>query len=399
MLASTEPFFHYAETTFEFLALNSIYSAFLACILLTVKLFFPRIPKPVEYGLWCLVLVRLVLPTDFSVIYSLGYLGNFWFDAQLPAVIKSNDWLSQLAAQKLFDNGDNSITVFRLLLIVWLFISSLVALKYARLKIKLSKLLASAHPVEQEWLDKIVHQWRLEFGIRRQVIVIDSDDFLSPFTFGILSPAIFIPEQLLQEKNIEVLKPILAHELAHVKRLDALWLVFQNLLQIVYCLNPFLWLAVGQLNSLREEICDQKVLQTNHLTNNEYGKSLLRVLRLNIGEKTPDQFATFFLSHKRVFQKRIAAIGSNHASNTKGFAQTATMLIMGLFFLPLGWQQVSGIRELRAFVPPPPGLTSPFPEDIRKEYRPPVLLYKKSSKRNENKSDKIEIERVRSKNE
>lgn len=396
-MAFIEPFFSYAETVFEFLALNSLYSAFLACVLLTVKLFFSNLPKPMEYGLWCLVLIRLVLPTDFSVIYSLGYLSNLWLDAQLPAFIKSSDWLAQVATRTLFDSGDTSVTLFRLLLIAWVFVSSLVALKYLRLKIKLSKLLATAHPVEQEWLDRIVNEWRREFEIRRQIIVIDSNDFLSPFTFGILSPVIFIPEQLLREKNIEVLKPIFAHELAHVKRLDALWLVFQNLLQIVYCLNPFLWLAVGRLNSLREEICDQKVLATKNLTNSVYGKSLLRVLRLNIGEKTPEQFATFFLSHKRIFEKRIAAIGNNHPNNTKGFGQTAIMLTMGLFFLPLSWQKVSEIRELRAFIPPPTGLRSPFPENVREEYRPPILFKHKTGKSNKNRTNKVEIERTRAK--
>jgi len=392
LLASLEPFFIAAESMFEFLALNSLYSAFLAFALLSAKLLIPKLPRSLEYGLWCLVLIRLVLPTDFSVIYSLGYLGNVWFDTQLPILMKNNDWLSLWASQKLFDGDESSLTWFRLFLISWALISVLVAVKFIRLKIKLSRLLAIAHPVEQDWLIKIVNTWRREFEVRRAIIVIDSDDFLSPFTFGVLSPVIFIPEQLLKEKDIESLEPIIAHEMAHIKRLDALWLVFQNLLQIIYCLNPILWLAVGRLNSLREEICDEQVLATNHLSSQNYGKSLLRVLRLNIGEKTPEHFATFFLSHKQMFKKRIAAIGQNQNKSTHRFIQTSFMVFSVFFFLPLGWQQVIEMRELREFIPPPAHLFSPFPEAVRKEYQAPFLHNKSQVKTKNDAKDQIEIE-------
>ena len=391
MLAWLEPFFTIAESMFEFLALNSIYSAFLAFTLLIVKSLVPKLPRTIEYGLWCLVLIRLVLPTEFSVIYSLGYLGNLWFDTQLPVVIKNNDWLSQWATQKLYDNAERSLTWFHLLLTLWAVISSLVAFKFIRLKIKLSRLLAIAHPVEQDWMSKIVNRWRREFEVKRSIIVIDSNDFLSPFTFGVLSPVVFIPEALLAEKKIELLEPIIAHEMAHIKRLDALWLVFQNLLQIVYCLNPVLWLAVSRLNSLREEICDKEVLTTNKLASNVYGNSLLQVLRLNIGERTPEHFATFFLSHKNSFKKRISAIGLNNKGTISKFSQAAIMIFASFFFLPLGWQKVIEITELKEFIPPLPHMLSPFPDTVRKEYRPPFLLNKSQIQTENNENDLIEI--------
>ena len=391
MLASLEPLLTAAESVFGFLALNSLYSAFLAFALLSVKLFVPKLPRTLEYGLWCLVLVRLILPTDFSVIYSLGYLSNLWFDTQLPLLIKNNDWLSLWASQKLFDSDESSLTWFRLLLVLWAITSCLVAFKFICLKIKLSRLLAIAHPVEQDWLVKIVNAWRREFNVTRAIIVIDSDDFLSPFTFGVLSPIIFIPEQLLKEKEFDSLEPIIAHEMAHIKRLDAFWLVFQNLLQIVYCLNPILWLAVGRLNSLREEICDKQVLATNNISSQDYGKSLLRVLRLNIGDKPPEHFATFFLSHKQLFKKRIAAIGQNKKNTTHRFIQTSIMFFAAFFFLPLGWQQVIEMKELRAFIPPPPHFLSPFPEAVRNEYQAPFLLNKRRVKTKNEGKNQIEI--------
>lgn len=378
LLSLLEPFFNNAENVIYFLALNSVYSAILALVVLICKLFFPRMPRAIEYGLWCLVLIRLVLPTDFSISYSLGYLSQNWLEAEIPVVISGTDWLAQIAHQKLFVDPNSSLTWLKLLLLVWLVVSSVVAVKYIALKLKLARLLAVAHPVEDYWVVKAINLWRREFNIRRQIIVIDSNDFLSPFTFAVLSPVVFIPAQLLAKKDEKIIGPIIAHELAHIKRLDALWLAFQNLIQIVFCLNPVVWLAVRRLNSLREEMCDQKVLDTSNIANDEYGKSLLNVLRLNIGQRSPELFATFFLSHKSVFKKRIAAIGSNKALKPKITFQYLTIGLFALFFLPLSWQQAIQKEPVIPLRPAFQALNSPFPEEIRKNYQPPILLKENS---------------------
>lgn len=368
-----------AETAFQFLTLNCVYSAILAFFVLTIKLIYSRLPRNIEYALWCLVLLRLVLPTDFSISYSLGYIGHIWLDTEIPQVIGSANWLTEIANHSIFANSQVTITWLNLLIIIWCLASLVVAFKFVSMKVKLSKLLTVAHPVEDKWLEKKVNYWRREFNIRRQIIIIDSDDFLSPFTFATFTPVIFIPKQLLKEQNKRVLGPIIAHELAHIKRLDALWLLFQNSIQIIYCLNPVVWLAVRRLNSLREEICDQKVLTTQNISSDEYGKSLLHVLRLNIGCRSPELFATFFLSHKKVFKKRIAAIGRNRPLKTKMFFQYLTVGMCGVFFLPLSWQS-SIVDSPANVVSPQVKEESPFPEHIRKEFQAPVLL--KENKKN-----------------
>jgi len=380
MLPAMEPFFLSVEPLFHFLVINSLYSALLVFSILTLKLFFPRMPRTFEYGLWCLVLIRLVLPTDFSITYSLGYLSHQWLETGIPEVIHESGWLIEFVKQKVFAGSESPVTWYNLLVFAWISFSSVVAYKFILLKMKLSKLLSIAHPVEEAWLTKEVNYWRREFQIRRQIIVIDSDDFLSPFTFATFSPVVFIPKQLLKEKNQKVIGSIIAHELAHIKRRDALWLIFQNIVQIIYCLNPVLWIAVRRLNSLREEICDQKVLDSKNISNEVYGKSLLHVLRLNIGKRSPELFATFFISHQSVFKKRIAAIGSNRALKPKLRLQYAAVGVFAIFFLPMSWQKV--IEEP---IIAKPSISSPFPEHVRKSYQPPVLL-------KENKENKVSEE-------
>jgi beta-lactamase regulating signal transducer with metallopeptidase domain len=364
------------EMIFQFLLMNSFYSGLLAIAVLLIKVVIPRLPRNIEYVLWCLVLVRLILPVDFSIAYSLGDLARSLMASEIPVAIQQPDWLAGMLRGELLRTDVLSLTWLELLGFVWLGVASIVAFKFISLKLKLSRLLASAHPVQDDWITKEINFWRRTFSIRRDIIVIDSNDFLSPFTFGVLSPVIFIPHQLLEQKNTEILGPIIAHELAHVKRLDALWLNFQNLIQIAYCLNPVVWLAVRRLNSLREEMCDQRVLNTLNYGNEAYGKSLLHVLRLNIGQKTPELFATFFLSHKKVFKKRIAAIGSNKAGSVKPAIHYACITLFAVFFMPLSWHQT--IKAQVDNPQPVLGPESPFPDEIEKDYQPPFLIKSKS---------------------
>lgn len=386
MSSILETFFSNAEIVFEFLALNSVYSALLAIVVLIGKLVFPKMPRTLEYGLWCLVLIRLILPTDFSISYSLGDLGHYWFASEIPAVISSTAWLAEMANQSIFSDSVGSLTWFKLLLISWFCFSLIVAAKFIALKLKLLKLLNVAHPVEDYWIVKEVNRWRIEFNIRRQIIVIDSNDFLSPFTFATFSPVVFIPQKILEEKDEKVIAPIIAHELAHIKRLDALWLLFQNIIQIIFCLNPIVWLAVRRLNSLREEMCDQKVLDTQNIANDEYGKSLLHVLRLNIGQRSPEHFAAFFLSHKSVFKKRVAAISTNQAGKERLVFQYAFIGAFALFFLPLSWQETF---QESVITPVVNGVESPFPEHIQKNFQAPVLPKSKTTGKN---SINLEVE-------
>lgn len=365
-------FFSNAEVAFQFLALNSLYSSLLVVVVVVAKLIFRKLPRTIEYGLWCLVIIRLILPTEFSISYSLGHLSHSWIGTEIPAIMVNAYWLTEKANQEFL----LSFSFFQCLLISWAILSSFVALKLIALKIKLATVLAKAHPIEERWIVSEVDRWRKEFNVKREIIVISSKDFLSPFTFGILTPIIFIPEQILNEKNQAMMKSIISHELSHIKRFDAAWLLFQNIIQVIYCLNPLLWLAVRRLNFLREELCDQNVLNSGKVSKQDYGRCLLNVLKISSWEKnavrSPELFATFFLSHKNVFKKRISAIVNNKKLDIKPIYQYASIVLFALFFLPMSWQNV--IEKKPVIYVDTEELNSPFPKGIREGYKAPTLI-------------------------
>ena len=96
----------------------------------------------------------------------------------------------------------------------------------------------------------------------RECICIDKNIYIcdrikSPFVFGIINPRIYIPSDL---KDIQI-KNVVAHEKAHIKRLDYLWKPLGYALFCVYWFNPLCWLAYILFCRDIEMACDERVVK------------------------------------------------------------------------------------------------------------------------------------------
>ena len=82
------------------------------------------------------------------------------------------------------------------------------------------------------------------------------DDIKSPF--GVLRPRIYIPSGI-EETTLQY---VIAHETAHLKRLDHLWKPFGYLLLSIYWFHPLFWVAYILLCRDIEQACDEQVLRS-----------------------------------------------------------------------------------------------------------------------------------------
>lgn len=81
------------------------------------------------------------------------------------------------------------------------------------------------------------------------------DNISSPFILGIIRPKIYLPSSLKEENKAYVI----AHEEAHLKRLDHLWKPLGYFLLSLHWFNPLLWAAYILLCRDIEMACDEKV--------------------------------------------------------------------------------------------------------------------------------------------
>ena len=82
------------------------------------------------------------------------------------------------------------------------------------------------------------------------------DNIASPFILGVFRPKIFLPSDLPEEKR----ESILAHERAHLARLDHWWKPLGFVLLTVFWFHPLLWVAYILLCRDVELACDEKVI-------------------------------------------------------------------------------------------------------------------------------------------
>jgi beta-lactamase regulating signal transducer with metallopeptidase domain/Tfp pilus assembly protein PilF len=96
----------------------------------------------------------------------------------------------------------------------------------------------------------------LRVGLDRKVSVLVSETAHGPSVLGCLRPVILLPACALSGLNPEQLEAVLAHELAHIRRYDALVNLAQMAVETVLFYHPAVWLVSRWMRQERELCCD-----------------------------------------------------------------------------------------------------------------------------------------------
>ena len=99
-----------------------------------------------------------------------------------------------------------------------------------------------------------------------------------PMLVGALRPAILLPVAMLRDpRSLAAIRPVLAHELAHVRRGDLLWSGLAGLVRGLFFFHPLVWLAHREALVAREAACDALALRASGVRPSEYGRILLDI--------------------------------------------------------------------------------------------------------------------------
>ena len=105
-------------------------------------------------------------------------------------------------------------------------------------------------------LQACVSRMASQFGVKRVVRLRVVDNLPSPITAGWLRPLILVPASLVSGMPHELLEALLAHEMAHVKRLDYLVNLGQHVVEILLFYHPAVWWLSSRIRAEREQIAD-----------------------------------------------------------------------------------------------------------------------------------------------
>lgn len=96
-----------------------------------------------------------------------------------------------------------------------------------------------------------------KLGLRRAIRYLECDWLEAPAMIGWLRPIVLLPVQALTGLSEEQLRAVIAHELAHVRRLDAFVNLFQILAEALLFYHPALWWLNRRIRVERELCCDE----------------------------------------------------------------------------------------------------------------------------------------------
>lgn len=132
----------------------------------------------------------------------------------------------------------------------------------------------------------------------------------SPCLFGLFRPAIYLTPAALNTP--ERLRHVLAHEETHARHLDPLWSLLRALCLTVYWFDPLVWLAALVSRTDCELACDEGALRRLGETERiPYGQTLLSLIPVRRNPADPMLSATTMTAGKRQLKDRITRIAEN----------------------------------------------------------------------------------------
>jgi len=151
-----------------------------------------------------------------------------------------------------------------LLFITFLALARLVALR-ARAEVL----------VDGHWLSALARAQR-RMGFKHGTALLTSNELASPISWGLMRPVIVLTDRAVEASGEA--EAIIAHELAHVARMDWIKLLLARVATALFWFNPFVWMLAREAHQLREETADDAVLAAD-IPDTDYAELLVGVAR------------------------------------------------------------------------------------------------------------------------
>lgn len=209
-----------------------------------------RSPKWIHCLLWGLVAVRLVCPLSFESSFSLAPRADFvetklgvqredgrYMNSATDVSKVLNDDLDNAQNKNLANKGNaDRQGDWKKISWTW-FVGAVLLLSYAA-------------------ISYLRFRKKVQASVRLRDGIYVCDNIRTPFILGVIRPGIYLPSDMDEVQTDNVI----AHERAHLSRLDHVWKPLGYCLLAVYWFNPLCWLAYVLFCRDMELACDEKVI-------------------------------------------------------------------------------------------------------------------------------------------
>lgn len=137
---------------------------------------------------------------------------------------------------------------------------------------QLGRIRRVAQRVDDPTARGVLRQLAEKLGVRRPVELLEGPPDSAPMTFGAWTPVILVPRSMLDAP--ELLGPVLAHELVHIRRADYAWAMLDRVISSVFAFHPMVALLRRGIERCRETSCDAEVVTLGIVRPTSYAELL-----------------------------------------------------------------------------------------------------------------------------
>ena len=242
----------------------SLSGSFLILVVLIVRFLIKRAPKWISCVLWGLVAVRLLCPFSVESAISL-----------LPSAQPVPTDIATMSKPEI----DSGIRVINQV------VNPVIERRFTIAPVESANPLQTINLIASRvWMIGIIVLFIyaiISYGLLykkvRNSVTVEANirlcDYIeTPFILGIIRPGIYLPSGVSKEQYYHVI----AHEKAHLKRLDHIWKPLGFVVLAIHWFNPLVWISYALFGKDIEMACDEKVISNlDKKSAASYSESLL----------------------------------------------------------------------------------------------------------------------------
>jgi len=354
---------HVGEGFFKWLLQTSWQSAVLVCLILLTQIIFRKQISPGwRYGMWLLLVVRLLMPSPPQSAFSVFNLA--WLKApshalgkaptagsisapqeptyKLPALraelepklmppVPEGLVLSQPTVDVPKAGRNPRIGWFGLAFGIWILGASCLVARLVWRNLRFRSQIRRLGRAADESMLRDFSACLATFGIKQEITLIETNLVDSPAVYGLWHKYLLLPAGITERFSASELHYIFLHELAHIKRrdLEINWLAV--VLQLVHWFNPVLGFAFARMRADREIATDALALsRATQAESASYGETIIKLAEWLIGPATAPALVGI-AEDKKEIKRRIVMIARAQGRKPWPIISLALLFMVGAF--------------------------------------------------------------------
>ena len=315
----------------EILISSSVLIAVLAILRLALR---GRISARLQYALWLLVLVRLLVPVSFfhspvSAAQAAAPVAEVIERSEVPV-----GPVSVVSALVLLELGvvparfEQSTTILDIPFVrfvwpmqeaavfLWRAGMIVMAVWFLYINIRMARRLKKS---------------RTPYRCDSILPVYAAEGIPSPCLFGLFRPAVYLTPHAAEDEAQA--RQIIAHELTHYRHGDMIWALMRSVCLVVWWFNPFVWLAAALSRQDCELACDEGTIKSlGEGARFDYGRTLVGMAKVGARPSELLCGATTMTTGRRSLKERVARI-----ANARKMSVTAAAVVLLLAAAAVGF--------------------------------------------------------------